>query len=107
MTPTLRSRWSSASARRSSRWASGVSRGGRGEQVESTTEHRQVLVGRDDVDRVRLDAHAVLHLRDLHLGHALEQLGHEPLARRVEVLDDYEGETARLRHMTQKLFQGL
>jgi len=73
--------------------------------VECAVDDREVLVGRDDVDPVRLDTQAVRHLRDLHLGHALEQLGHEPLARRVEVLDDDEGETARLGHMTQELPQ--
>ena len=68
---------------------------------------RHVLVGRDHVDAVRLDLHPVPDLRDLHRGEALEQLGHDPLVRRVQVLDDDEGQAAAVRHVPEELLQRL
>ncbi|MCK7513935.1 MAG: hypothetical protein MZV70_64575 [Desulfobacterales bacterium] len=40
-------------------------------------------------------------------GGALEQLGHDPLVGRVQVLDDDKGHAAAFRHVPQKLLQGL
>jgi hypothetical protein len=43
----------------------------------------------------------------VHPRRALEQLGHDTLARRVEVLDDHEGEPARVGDGGQELLDGL
>ena len=77
------------------------------EQVQHPVQDGHVLVGRDHIDAVRLDPRAVLDLDDLHAGGALEQFGHDALVRRVQVLDDDKGHAAVLRHMPQKLLQGL
>ena len=49
-----------------------------------------VRVGRDDVDVVRLDAHAVLGLADRHRRRLGQRLGEEARVRRIEVLDEHE-----------------
>ena len=77
------------------------------EEVQYPVEDGYVLVGRYHIDVVRLNYRAVLHLYDLHGGGALEELGHDPLVRRVEVLDDDKGHAASLRHVLQELFEGL
>ena len=41
------------------------------------------------------------------LGDALEQFGHDPLVRRVQVLDDDKGHAAARRHVPEELLQGL
>jgi hypothetical protein len=66
-----------------------------------------ILVGWDHVDAVRLDPHPVPDLEYLHPGGTLEQFGHDPLVRRVEVLDDDKGHAAVFGHMTQELLQRL
>ena len=77
------------------------------EQVERPVEDGHVLVWRYHIDVVRLDRRAVLDLDDLHGGGALEELRHDALVRRVEVLDDDKGHAASLRHVLQELFEGL
>ena len=77
------------------------------EQVEYPVEDGHILVGWYHIDVVRLDCRAVLDLDDLHGGGALEELRHDALVRRVQVLDDDKGHTACLRHVLQELFEGL
>ena len=80
---------------------------GRIEQVECAVEERHVLVGRYHVDAVRLDYCAVLDLDDRHGGGALEELRHDALVRRVQVLDDDEGHAACSGHVLQELIERL
>ena len=77
------------------------------EQVQHPVQDGHVLVGRDHVDVVRLDLHPVLDLDDRHGGGALEQLHHDALVRRVQVLDDDKGHAALLRHVAQEQLQRL
>ena len=84
-----------------------AARRGRVQQMQHAVQDGQVLVRRDDIDAVRADGHAVLHLEDFHLRHALEQFGHDALVRGIEVLDDDERHAARRRHIFQKMFKGL
>jgi len=79
----------------------------RDEQVERTVKDGHILVWRYHIDVVRLDRSAVLDLDDLHGGGALEELRHDALVRRVQVLDDDKGHSAALRHVLQKLLEGL
>jgi hypothetical protein len=64
-------------------------------------------LGGDHIDAVRLDLHPVFDLKNLHPGGALEEFGHDPLVRRVEVLDDDNGHAAVFRHMPQEQLQRL
>ena len=77
------------------------------EQMQHAVEDGHVLVRRNDIHAVRPDLRAILHLDDLHRRAALEQLGHDALARRIEVLDDDEGQSARRRHLLQEGFECL
>ena len=81
--------------------------GRRIEQVQRPMEDGHVLVGGDHVDPVRFDLHAVPDLDDLHGGGALEELHHDPLVGRVEVLDDDEGHAASRGHVLQEELQRL
>ncbi len=108
MTPMLLSCWSSARERKKKSIGRRSPRGAAGsKQVQRPVEDGHVLVGRDHVDVVRLDLHAVPDLDDLHGGGALEQLHHDPLVGRVQVLDDDEGHAASRGHVLQEQLQGL
>jgi len=75
--------------------------------VQHAVENGEIAVGRDDIDVVRLDLHAVLDLEDGHGGGALKQFNHDALVGRVEVLNDDEGEAAGGRDVLEELFQRL
>ena len=82
-------------------------RRGRIEQVQDPVQDGHVLVRRNHIDALRLNPGAVLDLHHLHAGGALQQLGHDALVRRVEVLDDDIGHAAAWRHVAQEQFQRL
>ena len=108
MTPTPNSRWSSARERKKKSIGSRSPRGADGlEQVQLPVEDGHVLVRGNHVDAARPDRHAVLHLHDLHGGGPLQQLGHHPLERGVQVLDDDERQPAVRLHVAEKLGQRL
>ncbi len=69
-------------------------RGCRLQQVQHPVQDGHVLVGRDHMDAVRCDPLAVPHLHDRHAGCALEQLHHDALVGRVQVLDDDKAHAA-------------
>ena len=77
------------------------------EQVQDPVQDGHVLVRRDHIDAVRPHPGAILDLDDFHAGGALEQFGHDPLVRRVQVLDDDKRHAAARRHVPQELLQGL
>ncbi len=76
------------------------------EQVQDPVQDGHVLVRRDHIDAIGLDPRAILDLDDFHAGGALQQFRHDPLVRRVEVLDDDKRHAAARRHVPQKLLQG-
>ena len=57
-------------------------------------QQREILVGRDDVDAVGHDNHAVGGFGDRHGGEALQQIGQGADMFRGKVLDDDEGHAA-------------
>lgn len=77
------------------------------EQVQDAMEDRQVAVGRDDIDVIRLDGHPVLDSHHRHRGDALQQLRQGALVGGVEMLDDDEGQTAGRWHLPEKQLQRL
>ena len=80
-------------------------RGGRGEQMQDAVQNRHVLVRRNHIDAIGLDRGAIFDLDDLHAGAALKQLGHDPLLRGIQMLDDDKRHAALLRHLCQKLLE--
>ena len=58
------------------------------EQVQDPVQDGHVFVRRDHIDAVRSHPGAILDLDDFHAGGALKQLGHDPLVRRVQMLDN-------------------
>ena len=77
------------------------------EQMQHAMQDRHVLVGRDHVNRIRLDPHPVLHLVHLHTRRALQQFGQNPFVSWIKVLDDDKADATLLRDLAQKLLQGL
>ena len=75
--------------------------------MQHAMQNSHVLVGGNHIDAVGFDPHPVADLENLHPGYALEQFWHDPLMGRVQVLDDDKGYAAALRHLPQKLFEGL
>lgn len=63
-------------------------------------------VGRNDIDAVSLDDHAVGGLYDRDAGGPAEDVRQDTGVRRVEVLDDHEGHAAIGPQMRQQGFQG-
>jgi hypothetical protein len=78
---------------------------GRFQQVQHTVQDGHVLIGRNHIDAVRRDPQTVLDLHDRHGGCALEQLDHDTLVVRVQVLDDDKGHAAAVRHVPQEQLQ--
>ena len=70
-------------------------------------EDGQIPVGGNDIDPIRLDLHPISNLDDRHGRGPLEQLDHQPLASRVQVLDNHEGQSTGGRHMPQEQLQCL
>ena len=75
------------------------------EQVQETVQDGHVTVRRNHIDAVRPDLRAILDLDDLHAGGTLEQLRHDALVRRVQVLDDDKRHAAAPRHVPKKLLE--
>lgn len=75
------------------------------EHAQDPVEQREVLVGRDGVDVIGLERGAVHGLADLQARRAPQQLGQGARVRRVEVLDDDEGEPRVLRHRPEQLLE--
>ena len=76
------------------------------EQVQHPVQDGHVLVRRDEVNTVRSYRGLIPDLHDAHVGGALQQLVHDSLVRRVQVLDDDKRHAAALGHAPQELFQG-
>ena len=74
-------------------------------RTEQVALELQGLIGRDDVDVVRLDRDLALHLDHRHLGMPAEQLGQVALARRIQVRDHDERHAGVARHGIEQLFQ--
>ena len=53
--------------------------------------HREIDAGRNDIDALAFDRHAVNRLHHRHRGVAGEQVDHHAGVARIEVLDEYEG----------------
>ena len=66
---------------------------------------REVAVGRDDVDVIRLDVHFVFDLHDAHSGMLAEQFGGQTLVRRIQVLDQHKGHVRIGWHRGEELFE--
>jgi hypothetical protein len=77
------------------------------EQVQNSVQDGHVFIGRDHIDPVRLDFGAIPDLDHLHAGGALEQLGHDPFAGGVQMLNDDKSQSAVLRHVREKTLQSL
>jgi hypothetical protein len=58
------------------------------EQGKNSVENGHVLIRRDHIDAGGLKRGAILDLKYLHGGGALEQFHHRALVRRFQVLDD-------------------
>ena len=76
-------------------------------QQQPVPLERQVLLGRDQVDGVRLHAHAVLRLTDGHLRVLAQDVRHEALVVRGEVLDHHKAQPAVGGHIVKELLQRL
>jgi hypothetical protein len=75
------------------------------EQPAAGDDH--LLLGWDQVDVVGLDQHAVLDEMDGEIGVTSEQLVHQALEVRREVLDDHEGHAAGQGHVVEERFERL
>ena len=81
--------------------------GGRHHQLELAVEDCHVPVGRDDVNTIRPDLHAVLCLKDLHRGDPLDEFGHDALMGWVEVGDEYVGKAGISGKVVEELHESL
>jgi hypothetical protein len=75
------------------------------EQVERVVEGREILVGGNDINTVRLDLHPVSRLSDFHRGSPLQEFRQHAVPVGIKVLNDDESHAAIDRHASQKLFQ--
>ena len=76
-------------------------------QEELAVRDGHVLFGRNQIDRVRLQRHAVLDPVQRHVGVPREQLAHQTLEFRREMLHDDKRQPAVLRHAAEELLQRL
>ncbi len=65
--------------------------------------HRQIGAGRNDIDALALDRHAVGRLHDRHRRVAGQQVDHHAVVARIEVLDDDEGHAVIGRQRVEQL----
>ena len=77
------------------------------EQVQNPVQDRQVAIGWDHINMIRLDLHAVADLDHRHRRGALQQLGHDGLVGRIQMLDNDEGQAASGRQVLEEQFQRL
>lgn len=82
--------------------ATGVRRVG---QMQVPLDDGELAVGRDHIDGIALDEHAVGGLLHGQGGHALQQAAQQGLARRVQVLNHDVGEVTVGRHTGEKQLQ--
>ena len=76
-------------------------------QEEATAGDDHLLLGRDQVDVVGLDEHPVLDEVNRQIGVASEELVHEALEVRRQVLDDHERHAARARNVVEERLERL
>ena len=74
-------------------------------QVQHAFLDRKIGVGGDRVNGVDLDRRAVLGRDHVHLGHLVQDLGHQALMGRVKVLDDQERHAAVGRHRGKEFLE--
>jgi len=60
--------------------------------VQDVILNRQLRVGGDGVDRVRLDAHPVDDFNDWHRGRAGQDADHQAVVMGLEMLNQHEGQ---------------
>ena len=73
------------------------------QQAPAGDDH--LLLRRDQIDVVRLDQHAVLDEVDRQLGVPREELVHQALEVRRQVLDDHERHAGVLRHVVEEALE--
>jgi len=81
------------------------SRGRRFEQMQDAVQDGHVFVRWDHIHAIRAHTGAIFYLPDFHAGGPLQQFGHDPLVRRIQVLNDDKGQTAACRRLPEELFQ--
>ena len=72
-------------------WQAVPARRGGCQQLQRAVQKRHVAVRRDDVGAVHLHLHAVLHLKHLHAGVALDQRRQNALVVRRQMLNQHKG----------------
>ena len=73
--------------------------------MEYAVQDGHILVGRNDVDGIRLNPHSILDLNDPQFCAALEQLHHDALVGRVKMLDDDKSHITVRRDSPEEQFQ--
>ena len=68
---------------------------------------REIDAGRNDIDALAFDFHAVSRQQDQHRSMARQQINHHAIVARVEVLHDNEGHAVGRRKRVQKLPAGV
>ena len=76
-------------------------------QDEAAVLHGHVFLRRDQIHGVALDGHAVFCLVDAHVGVLAEDIRHQALVIRRQMLHDDEAQAAVGRHVVEKLLQRL
>ena len=69
--------------------------------------HEQFFPRRHDIDMIRFDFLVMVGLADRHPRAAGEDLGHQTVLGRIEMLDDDKGHAGIRRHRLKEQFQGL
>jgi hypothetical protein len=75
-------------------------------EIDTAFFDPEKLIGRDRVDMIGCDRHAVGRLPDLHLGMLAEDVGHVARVIGIEVLDDDESHARLGWHGVEEFFQG-
>jgi hypothetical protein len=76
-------------------------------QAQPIPVNSQRFVGRDDVNGIRFNRHAVHDLHDRHARMATDDESQFALMSGVQMQHDHEGETAVARHRIEKAIEGL
>ena len=76
-------------------------------QMEGSARNGHVLVGRNDVDAVGLDGHAVRRLDDRHLRVARQQLDHQAFVLGIEMRNEHKGDAAVGRHGGEEFLESV
>jgi hypothetical protein len=75
--------------------------------MQRLTANRQVPVGRDHVDVVRLDPHFVHNLDHRHRRVPVKQFRRKAFVHGGEVLDEHEGHARVAGHVDEQLLEGI